>query len=387
MISCSKIVSLYMIVLVHMGNHGLGVSQNNGIGVSQNNEKKYQRYAMVRAAAKGRVLDVENYLNDGKVDVDRKGEDGCNNCLHRACQNGHIDVVKLLLDHGANIELKTRFKQTPLFIACQYGHHSIVALLLDRGASIDLCIDNSRSRSNPLHETCSNGHENIVRLLLEHGADPNARSPSWLSTGGGNTPLHVACENDREECVEELLRFGADVDRKNEEGETPLDVAKELGNNEIVELLLEHNKALTEEAGAGQEVTNRTSGDDDHGDFENQISNMETALALCLKQIREHKAVAREKGEELNGTLKTLSNKLTVATDKRIDVNEKAMQNLRNQLSIIEKEWKSAGDQHTRAKVLKNIQQSMQNVNHHIRVSNKSDLKSKVQGMIRRWLP
>ena len=347
---------------------------------NKGHEKKSQRYAMVRAAEEGRVLDVENYLNNGKVDVDRKGKYGCETSLHGACQNGHIDVVKLLLDHGANIEM-AKFDETPLFIACEYGHHSIAALLLDRGANINPCTE-----KNPLHESCSQGHENIVRLLLEHGADPNATCRNTFGSNG-DTPLHVACEKDREECVEELLRFGADFDRNNKSSKTPLDVAKEMGNNKIVGLLLEHNKTLTGEGGSGQELTNRTSGDDDNCDFENHISNMETALALCLEQIRKHQAGTREKGEELNGTLKTLSNKLTMATDKKIDVNEKAMRNLRNQLSIIEQEWKSAGDQHTRAKVLKNIQESMQNVNHHIRVSNYSDLKLKVQGTIRRWLP
>jgi ankyrin repeat protein len=49
--------------------------------------------------------------------------------LYFACFEGHIEVVKLLLKNGANVNTVDKFDQTPLYIACLYGHMEIIKLL------------------------------------------------------------------------------------------------------------------------------------------------------------------------------------------------------------------------------------------------------------------
>lgn len=54
-----------------------------------------------------------------------------------ACQCGHIDVVKELINAGANVNAEMKDKATPLFIAAQNGHLNIVLFLLAKGAKVD----------------------------------------------------------------------------------------------------------------------------------------------------------------------------------------------------------------------------------------------------------
>ena len=57
-----------------------------------------------------------------------------------ASQNGHKEVVELLIEKGAAIDLATNDKRTPLYIASHKGHKEVVELLLSKGASIDLAM-------------------------------------------------------------------------------------------------------------------------------------------------------------------------------------------------------------------------------------------------------
>ncbi|OUM61687.1 hypothetical protein PIROE2DRAFT_26240, partial [Piromyces sp. E2] len=54
--------------------------------------------------------------------------------LHAACKNGHIDVVKYLVEQGANIHQENYNYDTPLYIACKNGHEDIVKYLVEQGA-------------------------------------------------------------------------------------------------------------------------------------------------------------------------------------------------------------------------------------------------------------
>jgi ankyrin repeat protein len=88
--------------------------------------------------------------------------------LHSAAFNGHEAVVKLLLNHGADINAADRIRQLPFS-----GHEAIVRLLLNRGVDFKAIIHNGRTS---LHFAAQNGHEAIVRLLLNRGADFKAIS-------------------------------------------------------------------------------------------------------------------------------------------------------------------------------------------------------------------
>lgn len=93
--------------------------------------------------------------------------------LHCAAWEGHIAVVKLLLESGADVNARDKFGKTALHDAAFKGHGDVVKLLLEWGADI-----NSKCEigSTPLHMAATSGESDIVKLLLDQGADHSANT-------------------------------------------------------------------------------------------------------------------------------------------------------------------------------------------------------------------
>jgi len=165
------------------------------------------------------------------------------NPLYSAAGRGDTAEVSRLLASGLHADTLSSNGWTPLHYAAKEGHLSVVELLLDRGADV-----NARTRSSylpkgtgdtPLHWAACEGHLAIVRYLLSNGADPDARNE------GGQTPLHLAVMNcmprkaveRKAQIIQCLLRHGANVNAKSCNGLTPLSRA-EYGS-ELASLLRE----------------------------------------------------------------------------------------------------------------------------------------------------
>ena len=93
--------------------------------------------------------------------------------MHKACEAGNIEEIRLFVDSGADIEAKNVNGLTPLHVASLYGHIDIVKLLVDLGANVEMKADNSWT---PLHYASQNGYIDIVKLLIDSGADIKAIS-------------------------------------------------------------------------------------------------------------------------------------------------------------------------------------------------------------------
>ncbi|KAH8816506.1 hypothetical protein F5884DRAFT_896275 [Xylogone sp. PMI_703] len=128
--------------------------------------------------------------------------------LLSAAAEGHIGVVKLLLENGADITILSNRRWTPLHLASYNGHIEVVKLLLEKGA--DVTIINNRGWT-PLHLASYNGYIEVVKLLLGKGADiTTASNTGW-------TPLKSASDNGHGEVVKLLLENGADTTVINNE--------------------------------------------------------------------------------------------------------------------------------------------------------------------------
>lgn len=196
--------------------------------------------------------------------------------LHYAVFNDSVELVQLLLNAGAKIEMKGRSGRTPLHVAVmgrdkESSRIEIITILLKAGArgdSIDV------KGNSPLHETvlyedldtlklllakpinvdvhlADHGEEDrtalylaatqrihvfhieIMQALLKAGANVNARM------GEKRTALHGAVSADNLAAMRELLQAGADINARDINGDTPLLVAVSQGFNEPLKILLE----------------------------------------------------------------------------------------------------------------------------------------------------
>ncbi len=145
-----------------------------------------------------------------------------------ATKNGHVPVVKGLLNRGADVNSKGTWGMTPLMWAASKGHLEVVRLLLDRGANVNTEANN---HSTALMWTAFAGHADIVQLLLQKGALIDARSAY------GRTALVSAVYNGHFNVAKLLLLKGAQTHFKDKEGKTALDYAVEKGHKDIAAML------------------------------------------------------------------------------------------------------------------------------------------------------
>jgi hypothetical protein len=150
--------------------------------------------------------------------------------IHAAVNPGHVKILSLLIEHGADMEGKSRTINggTPLNRAAWYGRLEVGQCLLDRGANID---GRDSDGHTPLIHAVLEGHVEFARMLLEHGAAVDARGSH------DRTSLHWAIQREKPQLVQLLLEHGADVNVRDERDHTPFKSASLCGSQEIVELM------------------------------------------------------------------------------------------------------------------------------------------------------
>ena len=186
--------------------------------------------------------------------------------LHAVSNKGNVDAVALLLDFGAEVNVTNEHGGTPLLEAYKGQHLQVMQLLLGHGATSDVHYNPSQLL---IHRASYDGQARVVRLLLQHNADVNATSMTWY---GYYTPLHWASSMGHADVAQILLEHGANINAPSEFGTslfravdnghfdvtwlllkrgadpkirgrgdlTPFQVATEKGNPQITQLLSEH---------------------------------------------------------------------------------------------------------------------------------------------------
>ncbi|CAG2232371.1 unnamed protein product [Mytilus edulis] len=165
-----------------------------------------------------------------------------NDCspLMIACGKGHLTIVKLLIEQGADLNIIDNVGQTPFYWSClgktpldwscAGGNIDIVNLLKDKGC--DLHKPNSTGQT-PLMEACGNGNLSVVELLIGKGDDIN------ITDNKGQTPFYWSCSGGNIDIVNLLIDKGCEIDTHNNDMHTPLIEACGKGHLSIVKLLIE----------------------------------------------------------------------------------------------------------------------------------------------------
>ena len=199
-------------------------------------------FPLLEAIKKDDVPTVRAVLgaSQGHHEVNRSGATG-DKPLTIAARRGNLAIVKLLIAHGAMVDIgKETDDRTPLIAAAGQGHAEIVQYLIAQGADVNAkgkgltpLLIAFAERYSPLHPQGDAGK--TIRILLENGADVNVQDESWLKTG--RTPLMYAVMQGDAALVQALLSKGARLELKNTNGETALSLARKEGLEYIAKLL------------------------------------------------------------------------------------------------------------------------------------------------------
>lgn len=217
-----------------------------------------KRGALHFAAREGQTEVCKYLLEELKLDVDSKDEEGETPLIHAARQ-GHTDTAKYLLEGGANPAIPSDLGATALHHSAGIGEIKLLKILLSKVVDVDSQSD----AGTPLIWAAGHGQPDAVKVLLEHNANPNAETDdnitpllSTVAAGslpclelliqagakvnisvGGVTPLHIAADNGSLEIINCLLKAGADPNVIDEDGLKPIQVAAARGNRGAVEIL------------------------------------------------------------------------------------------------------------------------------------------------------
>ena len=187
---------------------------------------------LLHAAAEGGNSSIMRSMLSYDIDINSKDDESSVTPLMIAVKRNHVEVVKYLLQKGADISLTTESnKRNALHIASQYGSVEAMEMLL----SYDLRPDSRDVEGNtPLACAAASGQIEAVNCLLKHGADP------FLKGKHGRSLLHFAAQSDNVIIIETMLSKGLDIDSRGEtQGETPLMLSIASGKLEAAKYLLE----------------------------------------------------------------------------------------------------------------------------------------------------
>jgi len=132
-------------------------------------------------------------------------------------REGQLRIIRLLVEHGADLEAVDSNGYTPLRWAAGCESYHKLDLLSELGANLEAA---DRDGNTALHDLAREAAPDTVRLLVERGANVNARN-AW-----GATPLHVAAQRSlfAEEVYRVMCEHGADPEARDEQGRSPAEL-------------------------------------------------------------------------------------------------------------------------------------------------------------------
>jgi len=204
---------------------------------------------------------------------------GHETALHLAAKNGHELVARCLIEQNADMNKTDREGKTPLNLASERGHLKVVQLLLAEGAQVGLkdhwghtalhmaaegvfpYVSKTPHLTNESHHdrnilelgwACSQNRRNIIKALLNAGASVATPTPD------GDTALHCAARRGWIALVMVLLEANADINARNGKQETPLDVAQRCGHSDVVRFLRDKRTDIDTPGNCGADFLEET---------------------------------------------------------------------------------------------------------------------------------
>jgi ankyrin repeat protein len=159
--------------------------------------------------------------------------------LDFAVSSGNVDMVRLLIELGADVNAPTAYPLSALFNASYKGHAEIVQLLLDAGADVNAP---GYQGMPPIAGAVARGHADVVKLLLDCGSEQN-----FVDQRTGRNLLHLAVLSGNVEVVDPLILRDVAIDDTDDDGRTPLYYSARYGHRSVYDRLLEGGAIMTED--------------------------------------------------------------------------------------------------------------------------------------------
>ena len=183
------------------------------------------------ACLQGKHGELDNMVQQIGLDLNWAEPDGGTTAAYISAQEGHVQCLSLLGLHKADLSKATKIGWAPIHIACQNGRLDCIEVLCDHG--IDANVRTADEYGNtPAIISSQNGHVKCLALVSDRGADLN------LADNFGNTVVHKASQYGHLKILFLLVSRRANLNKKNKYGETPLDIARRYKQRECIDLLL-----------------------------------------------------------------------------------------------------------------------------------------------------
>jgi ankyrin repeat protein len=193
--------------------------------------------ALFHASSRGKS-DIVKYLLEKGANATLTDMEG-NNCLHIASQSWArgLDCCKLLVQEKMLVNIQNNKGETPLHLVTTEQHEEICTILIENGADPNI---KDKKEQTSLHCAAKKGNFKSLKLLIDK------KAAVWSVDNDGKTCLHYSseCSNRKHgkkdgnlQCVELLVVSGAEIDAKDNEGRTALFCASTQGYTDIVNYL------------------------------------------------------------------------------------------------------------------------------------------------------
>lgn len=187
--------------------------------------------ALYLACRKNVSINTIKALLESVEEIANFGSTECVTPLHVSSAQGNVEVMQLLIEYGAMVDVQDFDGDTPMHDAAMAKQFEAVATLLHAGADPEIIND---SKYTPFHIACFKGCYNTFQILFPFVHDINQ------CTSNGDTPLILAIQGNNDDIINFLLANGADPHIKNKFGEIALNIALCMGYCSIFKILLKH---------------------------------------------------------------------------------------------------------------------------------------------------
>lgn len=187
------------------------------------------------AAASGSVSDIQGVMEKHpNINLNEANEDK-RTPLHLAASEGNLEIVRFLVENGADVNMEDRWNSTPLHDSIQAKQIDVFNYLLSRGGKTSMT---EEEKVSALNSAARSGDLDQVRTLVKMGVDVNKGDYD------NRTALHLSCDSGSEEVVEFLIENGADINAIDNFGRTPVQDAIQNKHDDLVQFLFTQGAML-----------------------------------------------------------------------------------------------------------------------------------------------